>query len=60
MICALSIGVIAMKIENEKCWCLEIFKKKYGEHVQGDCLKQSCARYRAEKRKELEKDKTNQ
>ncbi len=48
--------------DNEKCYCLEVFRKKYGSHVQGDCLKWSCGRYRIEKRKEKEgqKEKTNQ
>ncbi len=41
-----------MKNEREKCYCLEIFKKKYGDHVQGECLKLACTRYRTEKSKE--------
>ncbi|WP_157888146.1 hypothetical protein [Bacillus marinisedimentorum] len=40
--------------DDEKCYCLEIFRSKYGDHVQGDCLKWSCGRYRIEKRKEKE------
>lgn len=42
---------------EEKCYCLEIFRKKFGDHVQGECLKYSCGRYRREKRKEKDVDK---
>ena len=41
-----------MSNQTEKCYCLEIFKKKYGNQVQGKCLKLECARYRTEKEKE--------
>ena len=43
---------------NNKCYCLEIFRKKYGDHVQGNCLKLSCGRYRIELRKEKQNDRT--
>lgn len=34
--------------KKEICYCLEIFRKKYGEHVTGNCLKLECERYRRE------------
>lgn len=34
--------------KKEKCYCLEIFRKKYGNHVTGNCLKLDCERYRRE------------
>ncbi|WP_169891150.1 hypothetical protein [Litchfieldia alkalitelluris] len=37
-----------MEKEKKKCICLEIFRKKYGEHVKGECFKMNCARYRKE------------
>lgn len=36
---------------EDKCYCLEVFKKKYGDYVQGKCLEWSCGRYRIEQRK---------
>lgn len=30
------------------CYCLEIFRKKFGNEVQGKCLELACARYRRE------------
>ena len=32
--------------KEDKCYCLEAFREKYGPHVQGECLKLSCANYR--------------
>ena len=29
----------------DKCYCLEIFRKKYGNHVNGKCQKLKCQRY---------------
>ncbi|QOY35098.1 hypothetical protein AWH56_020710 [Anaerobacillus isosaccharinicus] len=38
-----------MTIEKkDKCYCLEIFRQKYGNHVTGNCLKLECERYRRE------------
>jgi hypothetical protein len=37
--------------KTEKCYCLEIFRKKYGNHVNGNCLKLACERYRRETEK---------
>jgi hypothetical protein len=33
-----------------KCYCLEIFRAKYGDQVDGKCLRESCARWRRENR----------
>jgi hypothetical protein len=38
-------------IQKNKCYCLEIFRKKFGPEVQGKCLEMSCGRYRIEMRK---------
>ncbi|MBT2664892.1 hypothetical protein J7J00_05245 [Bacillus sp. ISL-4] len=37
------------KKEENKCYCLEAFREKYGPHVQGECMKLSCANYRKHK-----------
>ena len=37
------------KKEEDKCYCLEAFREKYGPHVQGECMKLSCANYRKHK-----------
>ncbi|SDP50656.1 hypothetical protein SAMN05216565_103363 [Litchfieldia salsa] len=42
--------------DQERCYCLELFKKQYGDHVKGNCLKNKCARYRTEKEKEKLKE----
>lgn len=34
--------------KTDKCYCIEIFRKKYGNHVNGKCLKLDCERYRYE------------
>jgi hypothetical protein len=33
-----------------KCYCLEIFRAKFGDQVEGKCLRESCARWRREQR----------
>jgi hypothetical protein len=43
---------------DNKCYCLEIFRKKYGKYIQGDCLKLNCARYKKEIRRRLEMGQT--
>ena len=35
--------------KEETCYCLEAFRKKYGPHVQGTCMKLDCANYRKHK-----------
>jgi hypothetical protein len=40
---------------NQKCYCLEILRKKFGPDIQGQCLELSCGRYRRELRKMDEK-----
>lgn len=37
------------KKEEDTCYCLEAFREKYGPHVQGECMKLSCANYRKHK-----------
>ena len=43
-----------MTDHEEICHCLNLFRKTYGDHVQGDCLKLKCARYRTEKGKKVQ------
>jgi hypothetical protein len=53
---------MSIQSDNEKdtkCYCLEIFRKKFGDHVEGKCLEWSCGRYRKEKRLEKDIDKNN-
>ena len=40
--------------KEDKCYCLEAFREKYGPHVQGECLKLSCANYRKHNPDKLE------
>ncbi len=32
--------------KEDRCYCLEAFRQKYGPQVQGNCMKLSCANYR--------------
>ncbi|MBM4763563.1 hypothetical protein [Bacillus sp. B15-48] len=48
-----------MTNKDEKCYCLAIFRKKYGNDVQGNCLKTECARYSREKEKEKDRKDAN-
>jgi hypothetical protein len=41
-----------------KCYCLEILRAKFGDQVDGKCLRESCGRWRREKRKKEESNDT--